>query len=81
MPKWLNLAVEGARTSGCTLTELEKRLDEQQTFGDDLLIDDARTLTGINFQVGSLVAGDQAMATYLKWVSRFPKASPAVAFQ
>ena len=35
--------------------------------GDDLLFDDARTLTGIDFKVGSLVAGDQAMVSYLQW--------------
>jgi phenylpropionate dioxygenase-like ring-hydroxylating dioxygenase large terminal subunit len=54
--------------------ELEKRLAEQQTFGDDLLLDDARTLTGIKFKVGTLVADDRAMATYLQWIQRFPRA-------
>ena len=44
---------------------------------DDLLVDDARTLQGIRFRVGTLVAGDRAMATYLQWVSRFPTAAPA----
>ena len=54
--------------------ELDKRLAEQQTFGDDLLLDDARTLTGIKFKVGALVADDRAMATYLQWIQRFPRA-------
>ncbi len=54
--------------------EIDRLLDEQQKFGDDLLVDDARTLTGIDFKVGSLVAGDRAMATYLQWVHRFPRA-------
>jgi phenylpropionate dioxygenase-like ring-hydroxylating dioxygenase large terminal subunit len=61
--------------------ELEKRLAEQETFGADLLVDDARTLTGIDFQVGTLVAGDRAMATYMQWVHDFPKAAPAAAFR
>ncbi len=61
--------------------DLEKRLDEQETFGNDLLADDARTLTGIDFKVGTLVAGDRAMTTYMQWVSAFPKAEPAAAFR
>ena len=61
--------------------ELEKRLAEQQTFGDDLLIDDARTLTGIRFKVGSLVADDRAMVTFLQWVNNFPRALPSDAFR
>ena len=60
--------------------DLGKRLAEQETFGDDLLVDDARTLTGIRFKVGSLVAGDTAMVKYMQWVSRFPTAAPAAAF-
>ena len=60
--------------------ELEKRLAEQETFGNDLLVDDARTLTGIRFKVGSLVAGDTAMVKYMQWVSRFPTAAPGAAF-
>jgi phenylpropionate dioxygenase-like ring-hydroxylating dioxygenase large terminal subunit len=64
-----------------TPSELEKRLAEQETFGDDLLVDDARTLTGIEFKVGSLVAGDQAMATYLQWISQFPRVEPPTAFR
>lgn len=54
--------------------EMEKRLAEQEAFGDGLLADDARTLTGIRFQVGTLVGDDQAMVRYLKWVSAFPMA-------
>jgi len=69
------------RESGVSRAELEQRLAEQETFGDDLLVDDVRTLTGIDFQVGSLVAGDRAMATYLQWVSRFPKAAPVAAYR
>lgn len=61
--------------------DLEKRLAEQETFGDDLLVDDARTLTGIDFKVGTLVAGDRAMATYLQWVHKFPCADPARDFR
>jgi len=61
--------------------DLEKRLDEQETFGNDLLADDARTLTGIDFKVGTLVAGDRAMTTYMQWVSAFPTADPAAAFR
>ena len=64
------------RDAGLSEGEVEARLDEQQKFGDDLLVDDARTLQGIRFKVGSLVAGDRAMATYLQWVGRFPTALP-----
>jgi hypothetical protein len=60
--------------------DLEKRLAEQETFGNDLLVDDARTLAGIRFKVGSLLAADQAMVRYMQWVSRFPKADPAAPF-
>jgi phenylpropionate dioxygenase-like ring-hydroxylating dioxygenase large terminal subunit len=60
--------------------ELEKRLAEQEALGDALLVDDARTLTGIRFKVGALVAEDQAMARYLRWVEQFPKADPAADF-
>lgn len=62
------------KDSSLSPAELEKRLAEQQTFGDDLLLDDARTLTGIRFKVGALVADDRAMATYLQWIHRFPRA-------
>ena len=65
------------RDGGLSESEIDARLDEQQKFGDDLLVDDARTLQGIRFKVGSLVAGDRAMVTYMQWVSRFPTALPA----
>lgn len=65
------------KDDGLSPAEIEARLDEQQKFGDDLLIDDARTLSGIRFQVGTMVAGDRAMVRYMQWVSRFPKADPA----
>ena len=64
------------RNEGLSDPEIDARLDEQQKFGDDLLVDDARTLQGIRFKVGSLVAGDRAMVTYMQWVSRFPTAPP-----
>lgn len=60
--------------------ELERRLQEQIALGDALLVDDARTLTGIRFKAGALVEEDQAMAKYLRWVDAFPKAAPAAAF-
>lgn len=53
--------------------EIEKRLAEQEVFGDGLLADDARTLTGIRFQVGTMIEGDRAMVRYLKWVAAFPR--------
>jgi len=61
--------------------EMEKRLAEQEAFGDGLLADDARTLTGIRFQVGTLVGEDRAMVRYMKWVSAFARApsSPSAA--
>lgn len=61
--------------------ELASRIAEQEALGDGLLVDDARTLQGIRFQVGSLVAEDKAMAKYLEWVSRFPTAAPGAPFQ
>jgi phenylpropionate dioxygenase-like ring-hydroxylating dioxygenase large terminal subunit len=60
---------------------LRARVAEQEKFGDDLLVDDARTLTGIRFKVGALVAEDRAMKTYMQWVSRFPTADPAAAWR
>lgn len=64
------------RDPALTEAELEARVAEQEKFGDDLLVDDARTLTGIRFQVGALVAEDRAMKTYLQWVSDFPTGAP-----
>jgi len=61
-------------------SELHKRLEEQEALGDALLVDDVRTLTGIRFKVGAFVAEDQAMAKYLRWVEKFPKAAPAAPF-
>ena len=51
------------KDQGLSDADLDARLAEQQKFGDDLLVDDARTLQGIRFKVGSLVAGDRAMVT------------------
>ena len=61
-------------------SELQRRLDEQIALGDALLVDDARTLTGIRFKVGTLVEEDQAMAKFMRWVATFPKAAPALGF-
>ena len=69
------------RDAGLSAAELEARLDQQQKFGDDLLVDDARTLEGIRFRPGTMVAGDRAMVTYMQWVSRFPAAAPGVAYR
>ena len=60
---------------------LQTRLQEQEALGDALLVDDVRTLTGIRFQVGSLVADDRAMVTFLQWVAQFPTAAPAATFR
>ena len=62
-------------------SELQQRLDAQLALGDTLLVDDARTLTGIRFQVGALVEGDRTMAKYMRWVDEFPKAAPARSFE
>ena len=73
--------VAGApRSPDMSMSELEKRVAEQEALGDALLVDDVRTLTGIRFKVGSFVAEDQAMAQYLRWIDQFPKASPAATF-
>ncbi len=68
------------RDASLAPSELEARLAEQVKFGSDLLVDDARTLTGIRFKVGSLVGGDRAMVTYMQWVNDFPTAAPARAY-
>ncbi|HZO08891.1 MAG TPA: Rieske 2Fe-2S domain-containing protein [Myxococcota bacterium] len=60
--------------------ELEERLRRQEALMDALLADDARTLTGIRFKVGTLVGDDRAMARFLRWVAAFPTAAPAVEF-
>jgi phenylpropionate dioxygenase-like ring-hydroxylating dioxygenase large terminal subunit len=60
--------------------ELDRRLNEQIALGDALLVDDARTLTGIRFKAGTLVDEDETMAKFLRWVHAFPKAAPAAAF-
>ena len=54
--------------------ELRRRIAEQEAFGDDLLADDARTLTGIRFQVGTFVKEDRAFARFLRWVHDLPTA-------
>jgi nitrite reductase/ring-hydroxylating ferredoxin subunit len=61
--------------------ELVRRLREQEALMDALLVDDARTLTGIRFKVGTLLKEDRAMARFLRWVSEFPTADPAAAFE
>jgi len=62
------------RDADLPASELQRRLSEQEALADALLVDDVRTLTGIRFKVGTLVAEDQAMAKYLRWVEQFPKA-------
>jgi len=69
------------KDAGLTEQELDARLAEQVRFGEDLLVDDARTMTGIRFQVGSLVGGDRAMVDFMQWVARFPKADPVAPSQ
>ena len=69
------------RDASLSEAQLDARLAEQQKFGDDLLVDDARTLQGIRFKVGTMVAGDRAMVTYMQWVSRFPTADPAAFYR
>jgi phenylpropionate dioxygenase-like ring-hydroxylating dioxygenase large terminal subunit len=62
---------------GLSGEELEERLRRQEALMDALLADDARTLTGIRFKVGTLVGEDRAMARFLRWVAAFPTATPA----
>jgi phenylpropionate dioxygenase-like ring-hydroxylating dioxygenase large terminal subunit len=66
--------------AGVAPEELEKRLLEQEALMDALLVDDARTLTGIRFKVGALVKEDRSMVKFLRWVSGFPTAAPAADF-
>lgn len=61
--------------------ELQRRLVEQIALGDALLIDDARTLTGIPFKIGVLVEEDQGMAKFMRWAAAFPKAAPTLGFE
>jgi len=61
--------------------ELQRRLDAQIALGDALLVDDARTLTGIRFKVGALVQEDRAMMEFMRWVHAFPKAAPTRGFE
>jgi len=61
--------------------ELAKRLEQQEALMDALLVDDARTLTGIRFKVATLVKEDRAMARFLRWVHAFPTAAPAAPFE
>ena len=68
------------REASAGAEELERRLRAQEALMDALLADDARTLTGIRFKVGTLVGEDRAMARFLRWVSAFPTAAPAAAF-
>jgi nitrite reductase/ring-hydroxylating ferredoxin subunit len=68
------------RDPGASPEELERRLAQQEALMDALLVDDARTLTGIRFQVGALLKEDRAMARFLRWVHAFPTADPAAPF-
>ena len=61
--------------------ELQRRLDAQIALGDALLVDDARTLTGIRFKVGALIQEDRAMMDFMRWVHAFPKAAPTRGFE
>jgi hypothetical protein len=63
------------------MSELERRLKEQIALGDALLVDDARTLTGIHFKAGTLLEEDQAMAKYMRWVHDFPTAAPTLGYE
>jgi len=54
--------------------DLHAQLAEQEAFGDSLLEDDARTLTGIRFQVGTFIQEDRAFARFLRWVHGLPTA-------
>lgn len=65
---------------GVAPEELEQRLKGQEALMDALLVDDARTLTGIRFRVGTLLKEDRAMAQFLRWVHAFPTADPAAPF-
>jgi phenylpropionate dioxygenase-like ring-hydroxylating dioxygenase large terminal subunit len=67
--------------AGCSDAELEARLCAQEALMDALLADDARTLTGIRFKAGALIDEDRAMVRFLQWVSAFPTAAPAAAFE
>ncbi len=69
------------REAGLDESALRMRVAEQEKFGDDLLVDDARTLTGIRFKVGTLLDEDRAMKTYMQWVSRFPTADPGAPYR
>jgi len=62
------------REEGASEEVLESRLAEQEAFGDGLLADDSRTLTGIDFKVGSFVKEDRAYAKFLRWVHEMPRA-------
>jgi len=55
-------------------TTLRDQLAEQEAFGDALLADDFRTLTGIRFKVGSFIKEDRAFARFLRWVDGLPTA-------
>jgi phenylpropionate dioxygenase-like ring-hydroxylating dioxygenase large terminal subunit len=65
---------------GLAPEELAQRLQQQEALMDALLVDDARTLTGIRFRVGTFLKEDRAMARFLRWVHAFPTADPAAPF-
>ena len=62
------------RGEGSSPEALRSELAEQEAFGDSLLADDARTLTGIRFQVGTFIQEDRAFARFLRWVHGLPTA-------
>ena len=64
------------REAAADAATLARMLDEQEAFGDGLLADDFRTLTGLRFQAGTLVEGDRALVQYMQWVETFPRAIP-----
>jgi len=69
------------RDRGVDERELWRRLERQEALMDALLADDARTLAGIRFKVGTFLREDRAMARFLAWVAAFPTAAPAQPFE
>lgn len=74
--------VSAAPTSlGYPAEDVERCIAFQEQFSAGLLIDDVRTLSGLRFQVGSLVQEDKSMIDFLKWVQRFPTATPTTGLE
>lgn len=59
----------------------EERLNFQKNFADMLLVDDIRTLSGIQFKVGTMLREEQALVNFLKWVHQFPSAYPSLKYE